>query len=225
MGKTILLSGACGSGKSTLMTLGYRAVEPHWGPTATIDTDTILMMVDPRWGLDYEERRLDLAGYQCGLLAESFLTTGFACVIIGGNGLYTPEEINDLVALLLRLGEVYHVTLDPSLAERGAASRPAAATRRRSGSRPTSIGCEPDINRGPAASTTHCSTPRRRLRRSHNEPAAAKGDSLARYLPSNAGSVTPFESSLGQGLLRMVLGRVRWSRRQSAALALGWVRE
>ena len=117
MGKTILLSGACGSGKSTLMTLGYRAFEPHWGPTATIDTDTILMMVDPRWELDDEERRLELAGYQCGLLAESFLTTGFACVIIGGNGLHTPEEINDLVALLLRLGEVYHVTLDPSLAE------------------------------------------------------------------------------------------------------------
>jgi hypothetical protein len=30
---------------------------------------------------------------------------------------------------------------------------------------------------------------------------------------------------LGQGLLRMVWGRVRWSRRRSAALALGWVRE
>jgi hypothetical protein len=117
MGKSILLSGACGSGKSTLMTLGYRALEAHLGPTATIDTDTILMMVDPRWELAHEKRRLELAGYQCGLLAESFLTTGFACVIIGGNGLHTPAEINDLVAFLLRLGEVYHVTLDPSLAE------------------------------------------------------------------------------------------------------------
>jgi chloramphenicol 3-O-phosphotransferase len=117
MGKSILLSGACGSGKSTLLKLGYRALEVHWGPTATIDTDTILMMVDPRWELAHEERRLELAGYQCWLLAQSFLTAGFDCVMIGGNGLHTPEELNDLVTLLLRLGEVYHVTLDPSLAE------------------------------------------------------------------------------------------------------------
>ena len=117
MGKSILLSGACGSGKSTLMALGYRALEVHWGPTATIDTDTILMMVDPRWELAHEERRLELAGYQCWLLAQSFLTGGFDCVIIGGNGLHTPEEINDLVVFLLRFGEVHHVTLDPSLAE------------------------------------------------------------------------------------------------------------
>jgi hypothetical protein len=51
MGKSILLSGACGSGKSTLMTLGYRTLEAHLGPTATIDTDSILLMVDPRWEL------------------------------------------------------------------------------------------------------------------------------------------------------------------------------
>lgn len=117
MGKTILLLGACGSGKTTLMTVGYRALEVHWGPTATIDTDTILMMVDPRWDLAHEERRLELAGYQCWLLAESFLTAGFDCVIIGGNGLHTPEEVNDQLMRLLRLGEVYHVTLDPSLSE------------------------------------------------------------------------------------------------------------
>lgn len=117
MSRTILLSGACGSGKSTIMRLGYRMLEAHLGPTATIDTDAILMMVDPRWELSHDERRLDLAGHQCCLLAESFLTRGFECVIIGGNGLHTPEEINDLIARLLRLGDVYHVTLDPSLPE------------------------------------------------------------------------------------------------------------
>lgn len=118
MGKTILLSGACGSGKSTLMSLGYRRLAALWGPTATVDTDTILTMVDPMWELVDEERHLDLAGYQCWLLAKSFLTAGFECVIIGGNGLHTPEEgLNDMVTLLLSVGEVYHVTLDPALAE------------------------------------------------------------------------------------------------------------
>ena len=99
------------------MNLGYRALERHLGPTAVIDTDTVLMMVDPRWELAHEERRLDLAGYQCFLLARSFLDAGFQCVIIGGNGLHTPSEINDLIALLLALGDVFHVTLDPALTE------------------------------------------------------------------------------------------------------------
>lgn len=77
VGKTILLSGAMGSGKSTVMTIGYRALAAQWGPTATIDADTILRMVDPKWELADEERHLELAGYQCWLLAESFLTGGF----------------------------------------------------------------------------------------------------------------------------------------------------
>ena len=60
---------------------------------------------------------MDPAGYQRWLLAESFLTEGFDCVIIGGNSLHTRGEINDLIDLLLRLGDVYHVTLDSSLPE------------------------------------------------------------------------------------------------------------
>ncbi|MEY2430720.1 MAG: hypothetical protein QOC92_445 [Acidimicrobiaceae bacterium] len=104
------------SGKSTVMSLGYRALEAHFGPTATIDADTISMMIDPRWELADEERHLDLCGYQCWLLAQSFLTAGFECVMIGSNGFHTPEEgLNDMVAFLLSVGAVYHVTLDPSI--------------------------------------------------------------------------------------------------------------
>lgn len=112
---TLLLSGACGSGKSTLLTLGYRAWNDVLGPTATFDTDSLLMMVDPRWELAHEERRLDLMFEQCGLLASSFQRSGLAWVVIGGNALHTPEEIVGLVAALLQLGDVFHVTLDPSV--------------------------------------------------------------------------------------------------------------
>src|SRR4051812_4881363 len=107
-----------GSGKSTLMRLGYRALEVHFGPAATIDTDTISMMIDPKFELADEERRLDLCGYQCWLLAQSFLASGFVCVIIGSIGFHTPEEgLNDMVTFLLSAGEVFHVTLDPSIEE------------------------------------------------------------------------------------------------------------
>lgn len=114
---TLLLSGACGSGKSTLLTLGYRAYSAVWGPTATFDTDALLMMVDPRWELAHEERRLDLMYEQCVVLATSFLANGLAWVAIGGNALHTPAEIAPLVEGLLDVGEVFHVTLDPSIDE------------------------------------------------------------------------------------------------------------
>jgi hypothetical protein len=114
---TLLLSGACGAGKSTMLQLGYRAWHAAFGATATFDTDTLLMMVDPRWELTHEERRLGLLFEQCGLLAASFQRAGFDGVVIGGNALHTPEEINPLIEQLLDAGGVAHVTLDPSLEE------------------------------------------------------------------------------------------------------------
>lgn len=114
---TLLLSGACGSGKSTLLQLGYRTWHRALGRTAAFDTDALLMMVDPRWELAHEERRLDLLFEQCGLLATSFHRAGFDCVVIGGNALHTPDEINPLIQQLLEAGGVIHVTLDPSIDE------------------------------------------------------------------------------------------------------------
>lgn len=55
--RTILLSGACGSGKTSIAQLGYRRLAASWGPTATLDTDTLYLMVDPHWALPYDERR------------------------------------------------------------------------------------------------------------------------------------------------------------------------
>ena len=76
------------------------------------------MMVDPRWELPEDEWDLKLCGWQCWLLARSFLTRGFETVIIGGNGFHTPAEgLNDMIGFLLTVGDVHHVTLDPSLEE------------------------------------------------------------------------------------------------------------
>jgi hypothetical protein len=115
--RTILLSGACGAGKSALLRLGARRFEPKFGRTATFDTDSLLMMVDPRWELDHEERRFDLLYEQCFLLAVSFANGGFDTVVIGGNALHTLDELHGLVERLAVLGPVFHVTLDPSLDE------------------------------------------------------------------------------------------------------------
>ena len=81
MPRTILLTGACASGKSTLLSVGQRTMAKHFGRTATIDTDVVQMMVDPTWELPEEEWDLELCGWQCWLLARSFVTRGFQTVI------------------------------------------------------------------------------------------------------------------------------------------------
>ena len=115
--RTILLSGACGSGKTTIAQLGYRRLSAAWGPTATLDTDTLYGMVDPHWELPYEERRNDLVPVQVGLLASSFLDAGFATMLVLGNALHTPADLEVFLPALLARGDVFHVTLDPSLDE------------------------------------------------------------------------------------------------------------
>src|SRR4051794_28816770 len=107
VGRTILLTGAMGSGKSAVLSLGYQTKVAHFGKTASIDADVLSMMIDPTFELADEDRHLDLTGYQCWLLTRSFLSAGFETVIIGSNGFHTPEEgLNDMVGLLLTAGEV-----------------------------------------------------------------------------------------------------------------------
>lgn len=115
--RTILLSGACGSGKTSIAQLGHRRLTASWGPTATLDTDTLFTMVDPHWELPYEERRGLLVLRQVGLLASSFLDDGFATMLILGNALHTGEELDVFLPALLERGDVFHVTLDPSIEE------------------------------------------------------------------------------------------------------------
>jgi len=172
VGKTILLSGAVGSGKSTIMRLGYRALSAHWGPTATIDTDTIVMMVDPTWELSDEERDYELAGWQIWLLARSFFSRGFECVLIGGNAPHTPDRgLNDLIGRLLGVGDTSH-----SIHRRHRSSvalRSEGAALVRSGSPNMSGGCGRRTRTGHAASTT------RDCRRSRQWPRSRPGSSKA----------------------------------------------
>lgn len=114
MPRTILLSGACGSGKTAVAELGYRRLKAELGPTAVIDTDRLFMMVDPLWELPYDPARLELVFRQVGALVSSFFDFGLPTVLVVGNALHTPSELDLLLPDLQAAGEVFHVTLDPS---------------------------------------------------------------------------------------------------------------
>jgi hypothetical protein len=115
--RTVLLSGVCGSGKTAITELGYERLREALGAPASIDTDRLFMMIDPDWALPYDSARAELVYRQVGLLAESFFDFGLDTVLVVGNALHTPEDLDLVLPPLLERGAVFHVTLDPSLTE------------------------------------------------------------------------------------------------------------
>ena len=95
-GRLVFLSGACGAGKTAVLSLGLSRMRAAFGgDVAAIDTDRLLMFFDPRWELKYPEAEpyWELAGRQWILLARSYFEFGFAAVIIGGNGVWQREGV------------------------------------------------------------------------------------------------------------------------------------
>jgi hypothetical protein len=113
--KTVLLSGACGAGKTTAMRLIRRHFLPTLGETAVIDVDQVYTMVDPDYSIPFPEAESywSLARRQCALLAHAYLSGGFGLVVIGGNSLYQKDRLNEILGALLAVSAVYHLTLDP----------------------------------------------------------------------------------------------------------------
>ncbi|WP_369370671.1 hypothetical protein AB1046_18030 [Promicromonospora sp. Populi] len=85
-----------------------------WGRTAAIDTDQLFLMVDPHWDLPYDDARTALVLRQCLQLTESFFSADYENVLIAGNAIHDAIDLNPVIPGLLRLGRVFHLTLDPS---------------------------------------------------------------------------------------------------------------
>ncbi|GAB3940202.1 hypothetical protein GCM10029976_057530 [Kribbella albertanoniae] len=85
-----------------------------WGRTAAIDTDQLFLMVDPTWDLPYDDARTALVLRQSAQLAKSFVNADYENVIIAGNSIHDAIDLNPVIPDLLRLGQVFHVTLDPT---------------------------------------------------------------------------------------------------------------
>jgi hypothetical protein len=110
----VFLSGAGGVGKTTVLRLSHGEKTAIWGRTAAIDTDQLFLMVDPRWELPYDDGRTALVLRQSVLLASSFFQAGFEKVILAGNAIHDAFDLNPVLPELLRLGRVFHISLEPS---------------------------------------------------------------------------------------------------------------
>ncbi|MEV6287664.1 hypothetical protein [Kribbella sp. NPDC051770] len=112
--RTVFLSGPAGSGKTTVLRLSHAEKLAVWGRTAAIDSDQLFLMVDPGWDLPYDDARAALVLRQCAQLAESFFGAGYENVLIAGNAIHDAVDLNPILPELLRLGRVFHVTLEPT---------------------------------------------------------------------------------------------------------------
>ncbi|TCC47440.1 hypothetical protein E0H75_21890 [Kribbella capetownensis] len=112
--RTVFLSGPAGSGKTTILRLSHEEKLALWGRTAAIDTDHLFLMVDPLWDLPYDDARTALVLRQCVSLVESFFGADYENVLIAGNSIHDAIDLNPVIPDLLRLGRVFHVSLDPS---------------------------------------------------------------------------------------------------------------
>jgi predicted kinase len=111
---TILLSGAPGTGKSTIQRLAPSYFRGRLGEAAAIGTDEIYTIVDPDWSQTNEYWK-QMARDNCILLARNLFSQGVRVVLIGGNDLYTKQVVNVYLSALLPLSTVFHFTLDARL--------------------------------------------------------------------------------------------------------------
>src|SRR5262245_46100808 len=111
---TILLSGAPGTGKSTVQRRAPAYFRARLGAAAALGTDEIYVLVDPDWS-KADETWHRIARDNCILLAKNFFKEGYKVVVLAGNALYTRPVVNLYLAELLPVSAVYHFTLDARL--------------------------------------------------------------------------------------------------------------
>lgn len=114
----MIVSGACGVGKSAALLSIHEEVSARGGESAVLESDQFYMMIDPRWTMPSARvgRYFEVAGWLLRETALGFLRSGFDCVVIASNGLWAEAHVRRFVAPFFRAGAgVHHVTLDPGV--------------------------------------------------------------------------------------------------------------
>jgi len=111
---TILISGAPGTGKSTVQSRAPYFFRERQGETAAMSLDEFYRLFDPRWTTNNHDW-WTMAMANCLAMAINLFNAGVRVVVIEGNALYTKESVNNVLRKLLPFSTVYHITLDAQL--------------------------------------------------------------------------------------------------------------
>jgi hypothetical protein len=116
--RVVVVSGACGVGKSETLRAMHTALDGRVGDVAVLETDHFYTMVDPHWEMrpDRAPRYFEVTGHLLRQTARGFLRAGFDLVAIGSNGLHEEAHVREFVEPFVADGAAaHHVTLDPGL--------------------------------------------------------------------------------------------------------------
>jgi hypothetical protein len=116
MNRIVIVSGACGVGKSEVLRSMRRELGDRVADVAVLETDHFYMIIDPHWDIPYDEgkRYHDLSGFLLQQAARHLARKGFDWVAIGSNGLNEESHVREFAEPFSRDGcVVHHVTLDP----------------------------------------------------------------------------------------------------------------
>ena len=118
MKRIVIVSGACGVGKSEALRSMRNALAGRVADVAVLETDHFYMIIDPLWEVPQTEAQtyFELSGFLLRETAQRLVRAGFDWIAIGSNGLYEESHVREFARPLLEDGvAVHHVTLDPGL--------------------------------------------------------------------------------------------------------------
>ena len=118
MNRIVVVSGACGVGKSETLRCMRSALADRVADVAVLETDHFYMIIDPLWALPHTEaeKYFELSGWLLQETARRLVGAGFDWIAIGSNGLNEERHVREFVRPFLADGAaVYHVTLDPGV--------------------------------------------------------------------------------------------------------------
>lgn len=113
--RIIVISGAPGTGKSTIRRHAPAFFRARGELAAALDTDDFNAFVDPDWNGPHETY-WPLALGACLAAARFVLQQSVSTVLICSNGLYTASAVRHVVTALESFGSIYHLTLEAQLA-------------------------------------------------------------------------------------------------------------
>jgi hypothetical protein len=118
MGRVVIVSGACGVGKSETLRSMRDALAGRVEEVAVLETDHFYMIIDPHWAIAEPDARryFEMSGWLLRETARHLLRLGFDWVAIGSNGLNEESHVREFVEPFVDAGTaVHHVTLDPGV--------------------------------------------------------------------------------------------------------------
>lgn len=113
--RTLIISGAPGTGKSTIRRHAPDFFQMRGEIAAAFDTDEFYSFFDPNWR-GAHRTYWPLALESCLATAQFAFQRLVSTVLICSNGLYTPDAVNQVLTVLAHFGPVFHFTLEAALA-------------------------------------------------------------------------------------------------------------